>query len=202
MSSRNRLRNVNVSDDEFNHLRNHFFDEIFIRDKIFDKSMPKEFDSFSKFIDQTKPFDIVIDGLNVAYSTQTVKPLVAANIVRNFFFCGFSMLFSSLNETGIEWINEEIQFFSWPLWWNILPIKTKSFWSLDENLWRIGQKFRWITFEKMQIYFSPKTRAYKTKINLNSKLQIWKIQNSFHADQKTIHFFCIRLWKVALIRTS
>lgn len=86
MSSRNRLRNVNVSDDEFNHLRSHFLDEIFIRDKIFDKSMPNEFDSFAKFIDQTKPFDIVIDGLNVAYSTQTLKPLVAANIVRNFFF--------------------------------------------------------------------------------------------------------------------
>lgn len=93
MSSCNRLRNVNVSDDEFNHLRNHFFDEIFIRDKIFDKSMPKEFDSFSKFIDQTKPFDIVIDGLNVAYSTQTVKPLVAANIVRNFFFVVFRCFF-------------------------------------------------------------------------------------------------------------
>lgn len=84
MSSRNRLRSVHVSDDEFSHLRSHFLDEIFIRNKVFDKSMPKEFDSFIKFIDQTMPFDIVIDGLNVAYSTQTVTPLVAANNVSEF----------------------------------------------------------------------------------------------------------------------
>lgn len=81
MSSRKRLRNIHVSGDEFNNLSSHFLDKVFIRNNDFGKSTPKEFDSFIKFIDQTKPFDIVIDGLNVAYSTPSRKPSVAANIV-------------------------------------------------------------------------------------------------------------------------
>ncbi|XP_037040469.1 mitochondrial ribonuclease P catalytic subunit-like [Bradysia coprophila] len=50
---------VKLTDDEFDSLRSHFWHNISA------KSTPKEMDSFKPFIDGTRTYDIVIDGLNV-----------------------------------------------------------------------------------------------------------------------------------------
>lgn len=42
--------------------------KVIIGDDIFQKTTPSEFYQFNQFIDKTKPYDIVIDGLNIAYS--------------------------------------------------------------------------------------------------------------------------------------
>lgn len=42
--------------------------KVIIGDDIFQKTTPSEFHRFNQFIDKTKPYDIVIDGLNIAYA--------------------------------------------------------------------------------------------------------------------------------------
>lgn len=88
------LRSVYATDDEFNELSNHFLDKILIGSSIFSKTTPQELESFLTFVDRTKPYDCVIDGLNVAHSKNSTNPLVQANsvdlisngILKEFFF--------------------------------------------------------------------------------------------------------------------
>ncbi|XP_043677206.1 mitochondrial ribonuclease P catalytic subunit [Vespula pensylvanica] len=51
----------------FNKLFKSVLSELLIGNDIFQKTTPSEFTQFKEFIDKTKPFDIVIDGLNMVY---------------------------------------------------------------------------------------------------------------------------------------
>lgn len=80
-SCQKHLRNVHITDEEFKHLSSHIFDKILIGNNIFGKTTPQELESFIKFIDKTKPYDCVIDGLNVAYSKHKTNPVENADLV-------------------------------------------------------------------------------------------------------------------------
>ncbi|XP_055854477.1 mitochondrial ribonuclease P catalytic subunit [Episyrphus balteatus] len=68
------MRNISISDEEFEKLSSSFLERVLIRKDVFLKSSPKEVENFTKFIEKTGPFDCVIDGLNVAYSCGAKKP--------------------------------------------------------------------------------------------------------------------------------
>lgn len=83
------LEHVAISDTQFAELRGSFLDKVLIRKDVFQKSTPEEVARFKKFVEQTAPYDCVIDGLNVAYSTGTKKPpqqlaKLLATVVRYF----------------------------------------------------------------------------------------------------------------------
>lgn len=67
-----------ITDDEYNNLCSHFIDKVFIGNK----STPQEMYSFMKFIDKTRPYDFVIDGLNLALGTDLKSHLAQSNMVR------------------------------------------------------------------------------------------------------------------------
>lgn len=83
------LEHVAISDRQFAELRDAFLDKVLIRNDVFQKSTPEEVTRFKKYVQQTAPYDCVIDGLNVAYSTGTKKPpqqlaKLLATVVRYF----------------------------------------------------------------------------------------------------------------------
>lgn len=55
-------------------LNEQFFKKVLLRNNVFLKSTPQEVEKFENFLLRSPRFDIVIDGLNVAYSTGTKKP--------------------------------------------------------------------------------------------------------------------------------
>lgn len=72
-----------VTHEEFNQLKNTFLSKVLVRDNIFLKTDPQELDNFINFIEQNAPYDCVIDGLNVAYSSGVNKSTkMCATLVR------------------------------------------------------------------------------------------------------------------------
>ncbi|EDV47360.1 mitochondrial ribonuclease P catalytic subunit [Drosophila erecta] len=81
-SCQQHLQPVAISDEEFRRLSECFLERVLIRRDVFQRSTPEEVARFKKFVDKTAPYDCVIDGLNVAYSTGTKKaPQQLANLV-------------------------------------------------------------------------------------------------------------------------
>ncbi|KAH8274347.1 hypothetical protein KR044_003727 [Drosophila immigrans] len=83
------LEHVAISEADFARLRDAFLDKVLIRHDVFQKSTPEEVQRFKRYVDQTAPYDCVIDGLNVAYSTGNKKSpqqlaQLVATVVRYF----------------------------------------------------------------------------------------------------------------------
>lgn len=62
---------MNVSEQDFKYLLE-AIKKKFASDNMYYVTLPKEIKEFITFIDKNKPFDIIIDGLNVIY-TQNYK---------------------------------------------------------------------------------------------------------------------------------
>ncbi|XP_017029120.1 mitochondrial ribonuclease P catalytic subunit [Drosophila kikkawai] len=83
------LQPVAISDEQFRQLSECFLERVLIRSDVFQRSSPKEVTRFKKYVERTAPYDCVIDGLNVAYSTGTKKSpqqlaKLVATVVRHF----------------------------------------------------------------------------------------------------------------------
>ena len=61
------LQNQEISDDEFADLKKGLIDKVLLGTDVYLGSKPDELLRFQKFIQKTAPYDVVIDGLNVAY---------------------------------------------------------------------------------------------------------------------------------------
>lgn len=68
-SCQSRLTSTNLSAAEFEMLQEHFLTRVFETDDLFMNTKPHELEAYKKFIDETVPFDFVVDGLNVAFCT-------------------------------------------------------------------------------------------------------------------------------------
>ncbi|XP_016987023.1 mitochondrial ribonuclease P catalytic subunit [Drosophila rhopaloa] len=83
------LQPVAITDEQFRQLSECFLERVLIRRDVFQRSTPEEVARFKKYVEKTAPYDCVIDGLNVAYSTGTKKSpqqlaKLVATVVRHF----------------------------------------------------------------------------------------------------------------------
>uniref|UniRef100_A0A1Q3F6U8 Mitochondrial ribonuclease P catalytic subunit n=1 Tax=Culex tarsalis TaxID=7177 RepID=A0A1Q3F6U8_CULTA len=83
------LASIVVPEHQFQALRDAFIEAVIIKKDIFNKTTPKELDRFQKFLARTKPYDVVIDGLNVAFSagnqkSPSVYAMQLAAVVRHY----------------------------------------------------------------------------------------------------------------------
>lgn len=62
------LSQIALTTHEFNTLRNAFLNPVLTGKDIFLKTRPEEFSEYQKFLERTSPYDIALDGLNIAYS--------------------------------------------------------------------------------------------------------------------------------------
>ncbi|XP_059622816.1 mitochondrial ribonuclease P catalytic subunit-like [Phlebotomus argentipes] len=77
------LKPIQLTDEEFQELQSQFLNRVLIREDVFLKSNPKEVENFRKFLSRTKPFDCIVDGLNVALSKGTGRTnnILATNLI-------------------------------------------------------------------------------------------------------------------------
>jgi len=61
------LSKITFNKKEFQELAKSVMDRVIVGSDIYRTTNPKELLRFKKFIENTKPYDIVIDGLNVTY---------------------------------------------------------------------------------------------------------------------------------------
>ncbi|KYN28464.1 PREDICTED: mitochondrial ribonuclease P protein 3 [Trachymyrmex cornetzi] len=81
----NFLSKITFSKDEFQKLAKCVMDKVIIGSDIYNKTNPKELLKFKEFIENTKPFDVVIDGLNLTYMNLSAPKLhLLINIVEHF----------------------------------------------------------------------------------------------------------------------
>uniref|UniRef100_A0A182MUU2 ribonuclease P n=1 Tax=Anopheles culicifacies TaxID=139723 RepID=A0A182MUU2_9DIPT len=76
------LSSIVVSTDMFQRMKDTFLEAVLINKEIFNRTTPEELNRFQTFLKKTLPYDVVIDGLNVAFSSGNQKnPTVYAQQV-------------------------------------------------------------------------------------------------------------------------
>lgn len=65
------LDEIHLSDEDYENLKNIVINRILIGQDIFKNTMPYELEKFFNLMELYAPFDIIIDGLNVAYMTDS-----------------------------------------------------------------------------------------------------------------------------------
>lgn len=63
----NSLSKITFSEKDFREMAKSVMDKVIVGSDIYHKTNPKELSKFMKFIEITKPYDVVIDGLNLTY---------------------------------------------------------------------------------------------------------------------------------------
>ncbi|XP_035437459.2 mitochondrial ribonuclease P catalytic subunit [Spodoptera frugiperda] len=64
---RDKLDCLTLTNDEFDKLQRIVKEKLIVGSDLFLKTSPEELKSFTDFVDKTAPYDIVLDGLNIAY---------------------------------------------------------------------------------------------------------------------------------------
>lgn len=69
----NSLDAVRINDNEFQLVKKEFMNKVVKGRDIYQKTTPEEWKRFERVIEENRPFDIVMDGLNVAYLATNYK---------------------------------------------------------------------------------------------------------------------------------
>ncbi|XP_072754329.1 mitochondrial ribonuclease P catalytic subunit isoform X2 [Anoplolepis gracilipes] len=70
------LMEITFSEKSFRDLAESVMNKVIIGSDIYCKTNPRELHRFKKFIEDTKPYDIVIDGLNMTYIQNNYTPIL------------------------------------------------------------------------------------------------------------------------------
>lgn len=82
---KSKLGEIYVTDQEYDDIKKAFYSKVLVGKSIFIKSSPTEIKTFLKFVERNAPFDIVVDGLNVAYSIpNNCKSSILVSVVKKF----------------------------------------------------------------------------------------------------------------------
>lgn len=68
------LEEIKMKSEDFEFLKSVFIDNVIIGKNVFNKTTPDELKAFKKFVKNLGSCDVVVDGLNVAYSAGVKKP--------------------------------------------------------------------------------------------------------------------------------
>lgn len=94
---RGKVEKLHLTDLEFANLKEAFLKNVIVGKDIFIKSNQVEMAKFQNFVSKLKPHDVVLDGLNIAYSNGVSKgpQMFSRNVcVLNLFLCTLSIFFS------------------------------------------------------------------------------------------------------------
>lgn len=83
-SCQKHLNTVPITEEEFRTLQCAFMDRVVVGKDVFRNTTPEEIKGFLHFVKMTAPYDMVIDGLNVAFtggSKKTLSPQSQARAV-------------------------------------------------------------------------------------------------------------------------
>lgn len=122
-----KLELLKVSPEEFENLKKEFFKSVVIGKNVFSKSTPAEVKRFEEFIEKMDKFDVVVDGLNVAYLVGSKQP---ASVTSGFVSTTprFKIILKLYTKIIIFKNNEgEFYFLRWLRWWTISFDKIKRF---------------------------------------------------------------------------
>lgn len=72
---------LTLSEEEFNILQNVVKEKLIIGSDLFLKSSPEELKRFLDFVEKTAPYDIVLDGLNIAFTVR--DPYNRIRVIKN-----------------------------------------------------------------------------------------------------------------------
>lgn len=79
---------LSLTDEEFTLLQQNVKEKLIVGSDLFLKTSPAELKRFSDFVEKTAPYDIVLDGLNIAYTAgvgnNMNKVKVLNNVVEHF----------------------------------------------------------------------------------------------------------------------
>ncbi|XP_056636669.1 mitochondrial ribonuclease P catalytic subunit [Diorhabda sublineata] len=70
----NHLTKFDINNEEFEELKTKIFEKVILGRDVFVKTNPQELKLFEAFMSNSKRFDVVLDGLNIAYSAGTRQP--------------------------------------------------------------------------------------------------------------------------------
>lgn len=68
------MEEIKINNEDYELLKSVFIDNVIIGKNVFNKTTPDELESFEKFVKNLGSCDVVIDGLNVAYSAGIKQP--------------------------------------------------------------------------------------------------------------------------------
>lgn len=75
------MAQTTITDAEFKLMRRNFEKKVVYGNDIYLKTTPNEWNAFTESIEKNGPFDIVVDGLNVAFHSNKKKHCSDANKV-------------------------------------------------------------------------------------------------------------------------
>ncbi|XP_066464572.1 mitochondrial ribonuclease P catalytic subunit [Eleutherodactylus coqui] len=71
LACKEQLESIHLTPKEYNTLKKDVIDSILKGEDVFRKTTPEELQSFLQYVDSQPPYDIVVDGLNIAYLSKT-----------------------------------------------------------------------------------------------------------------------------------
>lgn len=126
-SCKQTLKSMEILPEQFKELKKKIIEKVIIGKNIFNRTNPAELDKFHNFIKEIENYDVVIDGLNVAYSSGTQKKVSVSSAL----LCSVVRYFVNQNKKvavlGRSHMNK------WPRQtWGYVEQNTKYF--LTENI--------------------------------------------------------------------
>ncbi|XP_054264725.1 mitochondrial ribonuclease P catalytic subunit [Macrosteles quadrilineatus] len=121
LSCNSLLEPCQISKEDFLELRKAFLNPVIIGKDIFQKTKPEEFSEFLNFLEQSGPFNIVVDGLNVAlhgrHQTTAINTERLKTVVK--YFAGWKQKvlvlgrkhMASWNTPDMEFVKKNAQLF-------------------------------------------------------------------------------------------
>lgn len=79
----NTLGTVQITEKQFELVKREFMNKVVKGRDIYQKTTPEEWQRFERVIEENRPFDIIMDGLNVAYMSNKMNGFLQSKLSSN-----------------------------------------------------------------------------------------------------------------------